>query len=367
MRLRWAAAAPSHRKGVPMSRTLLTTVLVACLVGGPAPAAETRQVAGFAPNPGNLLMFEHVPDGLARGASLVVALHGCTQSAREFGDDSGWAGLAERRRFALLLPQQQEANNADLCFDWFRDGDNHRDRGEAASIRAMVDRMVADHGLDPRRVFVTGLSAGGAMAAVMLAAYPEAFVGGEIVAGVPYGCASTEGQPVLAAQRQAFLANPLLGEAAWAAYACGITRAGPLPIRLTPFDREPGAWGDLFREAGAPTPPVWPRVSLWQGDADPTVHPTNLRELLDQWTAVEGIDEVPDREEATAAYRHREFADAAGEVRVETYELPGMGHAVPVDPGSGPAQCGRVADHFADQDVCAAFRIARFWGLIDGR
>src|SRR5437763_1256534 len=83
-------------------------------------------------------------------------------------------------------------------------------RGEAASIRAMVDRTVADHGLDPRRVFVTGLSAGGAMAAVMLAAYPEAFAGGAVVAGVPYGCAGTEGEPILAAERRAFLANPLL-------------------------------------------------------------------------------------------------------------------------------------------------------------
>ena len=66
-------------------------------------------------------MFEHVPNDLPRGAPLVVALHGCTQSAGEFGDGSGWAGLADRLRFALLLPQQQEANNADLCFDGFRD------------------------------------------------------------------------------------------------------------------------------------------------------------------------------------------------------------------------------------------------------
>ena len=114
-----------------MARKLLAAVLVACLVGGPAPAAETRQVPGFTPNPGDLLMFEHVPDGLPPRSPLVVALHGCTQSATEFGDDSGWAGLAERQRFALLLPQQREANNADLCFDWFRDNDNRRGRGEA--------------------------------------------------------------------------------------------------------------------------------------------------------------------------------------------------------------------------------------------
>src|SRR4051794_31909903 len=126
-------------------------------------------------------MFEHVPDGLPPRSPLVVALHGCTQAA-EFGDDSGWTGLAGRLRFALLLPQQREANNGDLCFDWFRDRDNRRGQGESASVRAMVGRMVADHGLDPGRVFVAGLSAGGAMAAVMLAAYPEVFAGGAVIA-----------------------------------------------------------------------------------------------------------------------------------------------------------------------------------------
>jgi poly(3-hydroxybutyrate) depolymerase len=110
---------------------------------------------------------------------------------------------------------------------------------------------------------------------------------------------------------------------------------------------------------------VWPKVSLWQGTDDQTVHPLNLQELIDQWTGVHGIDQVPDGEEITAAYRRRVFADVAGEVKVEAFELPGLGHAVPVDPGSGAAQCGMVADYFVDRDVCAAFHIAQFWGLAE--
>ena len=339
--------------------------LLAAPAGRPAGAAETREVPGFGPNPGGLRAFAHLPDGLPPGAPLVVALHGCTQEAPAFGAASGWAGLAERWRFALLLPQQEPANNPDRCFNFFRASDNRRGQGEAASIAAMVGRARADHGLDPGRVFVTGLSAGGAMAAVMLAAYPDLFAGGAILAGVPYGCADTAGDWLLAWQEWWFrLANPAFGEAGWAAYACGIGRHGfPLPV---PLAHAPEAWAERARRAaaGAAAPPAsWPRVSLWQGTADRTVHPANLDGLTAQWTALHGIDAVPEEDRVVGPYRRRAFADARGRVRVETYLVGGLAHAVPVDP-DGPLPCGRVADaHFADDDVCAAALIARFWGL----
>ena len=79
---------------------------------------------------------------------------------------------------------------ANGCFNWFQSGDIERGHGEAASIRQMVATMVSDHGIDPARVFVTGLSAGGAMTSVMLATYPEVFAGGAIIAGLPYGAAT---------------------------------------------------------------------------------------------------------------------------------------------------------------------------------
>jgi poly(hydroxyalkanoate) depolymerase family esterase len=338
---------------------------------GQAPASSAPPRTAALAGPG-LRFCVHAPGGVQAGAAvpLVCMLHGCTQDAAGFAVATRMNEAADRHGFVVVYPQQDRSQNPQGCWNWFLREHQTRGTGEPAALAATVRHVMGTTSpwtIDSRRVFVAGLSAGGAMAAVMLAAYPEAFAGGAIVAGVPYGCAGTDGEPVLAAEKEAFLANPFLGEAAWAAYACGITRAGPVPVRLTPFDREPGTWAGRVRQAGAPTPPAWPRVSLWQGDADPTVNPMNLRELLDQWTAVEGIDEVPDREEATAAYRRREFADAAGGVRVETYELPGMGHAVPVDPGTGPEQCGKVAPYFADRHVCAAFRIARFWGLTGGR
>ena len=141
-------------------------------------------------NPGNLRMFAHVPDDLADNAALVVVLHGCTQTAPGYDYGAGWSTLADRYGFAVLVPEQQRSNNPNGCFNWFLPEDTQRGRGEAASIRQMVETMVREKGIDPRRVFITGLSAGGAMTSVMLACYPEVFAGGAIVAGLPYGAAS---------------------------------------------------------------------------------------------------------------------------------------------------------------------------------
>ena len=135
-------------------------------------------------------MFAYVPEQLPRAPALVVVLHGCGQTAAAYDFGTGWSTLAKRYGFALLMPEQQRANNANTCFNWFNPGDIARGRGEAASIRQMIARMVADHEIDPRRIYITGLSAGGAMTSVMLAVYPEVFAGGAIIAGLPYGIAS---------------------------------------------------------------------------------------------------------------------------------------------------------------------------------
>ena len=81
------------------------------------------------------------------------------------------------------MPEQQSANNANTCFNWFNPDDVARDHGEAASIRQMIAKLVADHSIHRRRIYITGLSAGGAMTSVMLATYPEVFAGGAVIAG----------------------------------------------------------------------------------------------------------------------------------------------------------------------------------------
>src|SRR4030095_1231103 len=115
-------------------------------------------------NPGNLRARIYLPTVLKSGAPLVVVLHGCTQSAAIYDHGSGWSHLADRHGFALLLPQQQTANNIHPLFNWYLPGDASRGVGEVESIGQMIATMVEKTDLAPARIFVTGLSAGGAMA-----------------------------------------------------------------------------------------------------------------------------------------------------------------------------------------------------------
>jgi poly(hydroxyalkanoate) depolymerase family esterase len=296
------------------------------------PALASTEVTGFGSNPGNLRMFKYMPAGLPADAPLVVAMHGCVQSASSYDAETGWEMLAERWRFAVVLPQQQSGNNVLSCFNWFEPGDTTRGQGEALSIKQMIDRMHADHATSSDRVYVTGLSSGGAMAAVMLATYPEVFAGGAIVAGLPYRCATSSTQ------------------------ATNCMSPGT--------DLTPQQWGDKVRAASTHGGP-WPIVSIWQGDADATVKPMNATELMQQWTNVHGIDQTPDVEDTVAGYPHKVYRDVAGNALVETYTISGMGHGVPVDPGSGESQCGTAGAYVLDVNICSSYYIARFWGLDD--
>src|SRR6185312_7450197 len=107
-----------------------------------------REICGFGSNPGALRMFTYLPAGLADQSALVVVLHGCAQTAASYDYGAGWSTLADRYGFALLLPEQQRANNATGCFNWFQPGDTRRGQGEAASIQAMVTKMVHENGID---------------------------------------------------------------------------------------------------------------------------------------------------------------------------------------------------------------------------
>src|SRR3954449_2871493 len=93
-------------------------------------------------NPGALRMMAYAPPGLPSGAPLVVVLHGCTQNAAGYDRGAGWSTLADRHGFALLFPEQDRANNANLCFNWFQHADVTRGQGEVLSIRQMIGRMI---------------------------------------------------------------------------------------------------------------------------------------------------------------------------------------------------------------------------------
>lgn len=331
-------------------------VFLAASFAPPATAAAVVAVTGFGKNPGNLKMVEYVPDGLKAGAPLVVALHGCGQTAEGFGRGTGWIALAERAGFALLLPEQQESNQPRRCFNWYNGhafsdylpwywpwfgSDIDRDHGEARSIASMIETTLGKHRLDVRRVFVTGLSGGGAMTAVMLAAYPELFAGGAIVAGVPYRCATDLAEAISPTQ-------------------CGVdyaTKKGAATIKSLPA----GVWGDKVRDANRAFRGPWPRVSIWHGTADGTVIPGAADELAKQWLNVHGLDGSPGTPERPPEAKHQHLVHRAadGRVAVEVHRIAGMGHGVPVVDGS----CGHKGDFLLDAGVCSSLYIAAFWGI----
>lgn len=291
-------------------------------------------------NPGNLSMFEYVPSTITRISPVVVVLHGCGQTAYSYDDETGWMKFAKAHNVSLIFAQQSVANNPGLCFNWFEPLDNRRDQGEAFSIRQMVSTFAGRHALqyDPSRVFVSGLSAGGAMAAVMLATYPELFKGGAVNAGVPYRCA----EQVTTLPATATMADK------------GSECLKGL-VNLTP-----GTWASLVPAyAGSK-----PRLITFHGDADGTVKFANMNELMEQWVTYTGVPMTATRTFDAAPRYPRDSYGPSAAPTVATVRLTGKGHAVGVDPGFASTQCGMAIPPFImDFDICTTWYTGRFWNI----
>lgn len=294
------------------------------------PASSLVEMRGFGSNPGNLRMFACVPARLQRPRALVVALHGCAQSAASYDLGSGWSTLAKRYGFAVVLPQQEPVNNASVCFNWSKPDDVALGRGEACSIRQIVARMVRDHEIDPRCVFVTGISAGGAMASVMLATYPEVFAGGAIIAGLPFGIATN------------------LREA--------------LNAMRCPTPRPAAVLGDLVRNASRHRG-VFPKVSVWHGSADRIVNPANAVEIVKQWLDVHNLPDLPMSECIVDGYPRKVWWNTDGDMVVESYEITDMGHGMPLGRAEDERSYGEPGGYTLDAGISSSYHIAKFFQL----
>ncbi|MGV8939828.1 MAG: alpha/beta hydrolase family esterase [Allorhizobium sp.] len=315
------------------SETIARLAALRSMAGQTGPSPQHDRLADLevtGSNPGNLRARIYVPRGLSNNAALVVVLHGCTQTAAGYDYGSGWSSLAESEGFAVLYCEQQRSNNPSLCFNWFAPGDIRRDGGEAMSIHQMIDTMVDIHRLDRQRIFVTGLSAGGAMANVMLATYPEVFAGGAIIAGLPYGCAAT------------------IPEALERMRGSGIPPEAALQARVSGASGHKGPW---------------PRLSLWHGSADQTVALSNMQAIVGQWRQVLGVSAAPTRVEKVDGQRHQVWCGADGQVQIEAYEIAGMGHGTPLAL-SGPDSVGAAGAFMLDVGISSTHHIARFFGLV---
>jgi feruloyl esterase len=196
----------------------------------------------------------------------------------------------------------------------------------------MIETMILDQGIDRRRVFVTGLSAGGAMTSVMLATYPEVFAAGAIIAGLPYGAAANVAE-------------------AYESMFQGMTRPA-------------AEWGDLVRRASQHQGP-WPRVSIWHGDADPTVKPVNAAEIVKQWANVHGLVSAPAVSDMVDGYPRQAWRNRAGEIALESYTITSMAHGTPLATGNGDV--GAAGAFLLDVGISSSYHIAKFFGLTDAK
>ncbi len=295
-------------------------------------SGRLRQLPPCGSNPGDLKAWFHLPRDLPQPCPLVVVLHGCTQTAQGFDSGSGWSELADRHGFAVLFPEQQRSNNANLCFNWFELGDTRRGSGEALSIAQMVDAMIKRHDVDPQKVFITGLSAGGAMTSVMLAAYPEKFAGGAILAGLPHGAAAS----VHGALQQMQAHSP---------------SSQTTGSALRAASRHKGRW---------------PVVSVWHGTADTVVDQSNAGAIVRQWREVLRLPDAPTNSHLIAGHNYWSWHNTTGKLLLEEYTVKGMGHGLPLDT-KGDCACGAAGAFMLEAGISSTILSARTWGLLEGK
>jgi feruloyl esterase len=290
------------------------------------------EIGEFGSNPGALRMFTFVPEHLPRAPALVVVLHGCGQTAAGYDLGTGWSTLAKRYGFALLMPEQQPSNNTNACFNWFNPEDIARGSGEAGSIRLMIARMVVDHNIDSCRIYVTGLSAGGAMTSVMLATYPDVFAGGAVIAGLPYGIASNVREAL-----SGMMASP---------------------------SRPASELGDLVRNASKHKGP-WPKLSVWHGSADRTVNPGNADEIVKQWLDVHALPSTPMSAGEVDGHPREVWWNADGETVIESYTITDMAHGTPLGVSDADERYGEEGAFLIEAGISSSYHIANFFGLTE--
>jgi poly(hydroxyalkanoate) depolymerase family esterase len=262
----------------------------------------------------------YVPPGARAGAlPLVVMLHGCKQDPDDFAAGTAMNRRAAEQGFIVLYPAQATSANAGGCWNWFKPDHQQRDRGEPALIASLTQAVTKAHDADPRRVYVAGLSAGGAMAAVLGQAYPELFAAVGVHSGLPVGAA----RDVMSA-----LTVMKSGAASGQALARASTPAASAPSSA-PF-------------SAPSTPLATVPTIVFHGDRDTTVHPRNGDQLVAALLRA-GAGTAPAIEPGVSAQGRRftrtVHRDAQGLARVEHWLLHGAGHA-----WSGGDPSGSYAD-----------------------
>jgi poly(hydroxyalkanoate) depolymerase family esterase len=250
---------------------------------------------------------------------LIVMLHGCTQTADDFAAGTRMNALAEERGWFVLYPAQTPRANRSRCWNWFKHAHQRRGKGEPAILAGMTRECMSRYAIDPRRVYVAGLSAGGAMAAVLGATYPELYAAVGVHSGLAVGCAH-DVQSAFAAMRGT-----------------------------------PGR-GAARKRACASVP-----VIVFHGDRDTTVHPRNGEQLILEAVDPAATSSVEEGQVPGGhAYTRTVHRDSSGRAVLEHWLVHGAGHA-----WSGGSPSGSYTDPKGPDAACAMLRFFQQSGGAD--
>jgi poly(hydroxyalkanoate) depolymerase family esterase len=294
-----------------------------------APTAAARSTApgrfvdgAFTSDAGTRRWRLWVPSGYdaAKRHALVVMLHGCTQDPNDLARGTRVTEHADRRDILVLLPEQPVSANVKKCWSWYDPANQQRDAGEPALIAGMTRQVMGDWAVDPQRVYLGGISAGAAMAALVAVSYPDVYAAVALHSGIPYRAAANVMEGVSAMTTGA----PDTPRLARAAYEAMGARARPIPAIIV------------------------------QGAADPVVKPINALHTRDLWLAMNALARraAPEMVSSPATPTRRTetqaggldvvtecYDTATGECEVEMLTVAGLGHA-----WSGGSKLGTFTD-----------------------
>lgn len=294
---------------------------------------EMNEISFFGDNPGKLDAYLHIPPNAVPGMPLMIVLHGCSQTAKDAAELTGWNELADSYGFYVLYPEQKVINNGSRCFNWFLEKDYQKNSGENASIKNMMSYVQAKYHLNALETYITGLSAGAAMSTIMIADYPELFKGAAVLSGGPYKSAENI--------------------------------AGSFGALAGNVDKSPEEWGDLVRAVNPAYQGTYPKLMIFHGKNDAIVDFKNCNELIEQWSNVLNISMTdtsvthPQTDIARIAY-----LDALQVEQIIAIEVDNMGHALLVDPGSGVDQGGGKGIFAEDKNYFSSYWIAKQFDLV---
>jgi poly(hydroxyalkanoate) depolymerase family esterase len=293
------------------------------------------EITDFGANKGNLEMYVYKPINNNIKVPLVVVLHGCVQTANEIAEQSGWNTLADSNNFMVIYPQQKVENNLNKCFNWYENSDILKNDGESETIKEMIQYTIQNFDIDPSNIFVTGISAGGAMTNVLMANYPNMFKSGAVLSGIPFKAANDLATAYSAMQGKIEKTNE-----EWAAAIS---------------DNNPNYEGN------------YPKVAIFHGTDDAFVNIKNAEIIEMQWKGIHKIESEP-----TIIPEFNGNNDIAETTYFKNncpviikYEINNLGHAMAVDPGTEKQQGGNVARFSADKNFHTTYWTAKFFRLIN--